>query len=401
MEDDTAADVIINEDDLYYFNCIMGRVNASILQDGAEFLCGLLKIPTMAIKHVFSVSTEVTLLYAPLFHWLASIKSFLPIPQQEQLDTLIAIYNNPFNQIGTPHLLYSYLTLRNLYVAPQEISIDKVYRMVNGQQKEKFLTAQFIPLQRLFTNFLSIPDVMTTIKAELAKSETSTKLCSFLDGALWKKNLETVKSRRSGTYIPILHYYDDFETCNPLGSKAGVHKLGGNYTVVLALPPRFNSVLNNLLLSEVFHSSDRTQFSNSAVFKSIISHYDILARNGILVGGEQVYPLLQLCSGDNLSINGYMGFVESFAANYCCRFCKISRHEFPLNFYDNADLYRTIENYSSDVASGAVSRTGIKEECPFNSLRQSTGIIYIHVLNNLIYCYIDNIDFILTIYIGI
>lgn len=83
--------------------------------------------------------------------------------------------------------------------------------------------------------------------------------------------------------------------------------------------------------------------------------------------------MLQLCSGDNLSINGYMGFVESFSANYPCRFCKMKRADFTNNVYDNENLYRTIANYDADLVRNAVSETGVKESCCFNKLYDSSG----------------------------
>ena len=376
------VDEELDEDDLDFFQSIMRRIKHSVLEDSSKFVTSLSQLPTMPLKHVFTVCNEVTLLYAPFFHWLSSIRHLLPPPQMDQFDKLTNIYSQPFKGIATPHLLYRYLTDRNLYIAPQELVIEKTYRLFKNRMKEKFLTAQFIPLQKLFSNFLSLPNVLPIIKDELAKSNAGLNagfnvLSSFLDGELWKKNVASLQSKRAGTYIPILHYYDDFETCNPLGSKAGVHKIGGNYTVVLALPPQFNSCLTNLLLSEVFHSSDRVQFSNTAVFKGIISQYDILARNGVQVElngtQETVYPVLQLCSGDNLSINGYMGFVESFTANYPCRFCKMLRSDFASNFYDDEQYYRNLRNYDTDVALSDVSTTGIKERCPFNDLTRSTG----------------------------
>ena len=89
--------------------------------------------------------------------------------------------------------------------------------------------------------------------------------------------------------------------------------------------------------------------------------------------------MLQLCSGDNLSINGYMGFVESFTANYPCRFCKMKRSDFTSNIYDNSEIYRTIENYDNDVLQENVTGTGIKERCCFNKLLKSSGF---HVTKN-------------------
>lgn len=41
--------------------------------------------------------------------------------------------------------------------------------------------------------------------------------------------------------LPLLIYFDDFEVDNPLGSHAGIHKLGGVYVSLPFLPPHYVS----------------------------------------------------------------------------------------------------------------------------------------------------------------
>lgn len=40
---------------------------------------------------------------------------------------------------------------------------------------------------------------------------------------------------------------------------------------------------------------------------------------------HQIYLSLALLLGDNLGLNQMLGFVQSFRANYFCRFCKTNR----------------------------------------------------------------------------
>ena len=89
--------------------------------------------------------------------------------------------------------------------------------------------------------------------------------------------------------------------------------------------------------------------------------------------------MLQLCSGDNLSINGYTGFVEGFTARFPCRFCRMPRADFTANIYDNPSLYRTIDNYNADVVTNNMTMTGVKENSCFNKLYESSGF---HVTMN-------------------
>ncbi len=229
------------------------------------------------------------------------------------------------------------------------------YTSHKGGLKQISQTASYVPLGQMLTNFLSLPGVMTEIKAHMSAEGGDSD--SFIKGKLWEETV-TKHSDKKGTLIPLMHYYDDFETGNPLGSKASVNKFGGNYTVVMGLPPRFNAVLDNLLVCETFRSSFRNEWSNERVFKSMIYQYKSIARDGLEINGEKVYPLLQFCSGDNLSIHQYLGLVEGFTANYPCRFCKMERKDFDSSFADVPDLYRTVENYNVDVTLADKTVTG-------------------------------------------
>ena len=58
--------------------------------------------------------------------------------------------------------------------------------------------------------------------------------------------------------LPLLLYYDDFETVNPLGSKACKHKLGGFYYTLKCMPPQYLSALHNLFLLLLCKTEDKT-----------------------------------------------------------------------------------------------------------------------------------------------
>ena len=58
---------------------------------------------------------------------------------------------------------------------------------------------------------------------------------------------------------------------------------------------------------------------------------------------------LVLILGDNLGLNGILGFVESFSANCFCRICKIHIDE-SLRLTTESDfLLRTPKSYEADV----------------------------------------------------
>lgn len=57
--------------------------------------------------------------------------------------------------------------------------------------------------------------------------------------------------------MPLILYYDDFETCNPLGSHAGIYKLDAIYFTIASIPPKYASRIENIFLAMLFHSQDQ------------------------------------------------------------------------------------------------------------------------------------------------
>ena len=64
------------------------------------------------------------------------------------------------------------------------------------------------------------------------------------------------------------YFFDEFETANPLGSKKGIHKLGGIYFTLRNFPPKLNSCLINIHLYALFHAQDIKKYG----FDTILDH---------------------------------------------------------------------------------------------------------------------------------
>ena len=129
--------------------------------------------------------------------------------------------------------------------------------------------------------------------------------------------------------LQIQLYYDDFETANPLGSKKGIHKLGCIYFILRNLSPKLNSVLMNIHLVALFHSEDLKKYGFDPILKPLLNDLTMLEAEGMQVPFQPT-PLkgsVFQVTGDNLAIHGLFGFVESFSAKYCCRFCLTEKGE--------------------------------------------------------------------------
>ena len=128
--------------------------------------------------------------------------------------------------------------------------------------------------------------------------------------------------------LPLLLYSDDYETGNPLGSHAGENKLAGTYISMPCFPPQFQLNFSSIYHALLYYSKDRVKFGNFAVFRKLIEELQYLEKEGIEVtlpqGKSKIFFKLRLIIGDNLGLHSMLGFVESFEANFACRFCKMN-----------------------------------------------------------------------------
>ena len=70
--------------------------------------------------------------------------------------------------------------------------------------------------------------------------------------------------------FPICIYFNEFETENALGSKAGIHNLRAVYATLECFPPELYSQLENIFLVQPFYSYDRIQYGNKVTFAPLM-----------------------------------------------------------------------------------------------------------------------------------
>lgn len=127
--------------------------------------------------------------------------------------------------------------------------------------------------------------------------------------------------------------------------------------------------------------SDHRSNHNREVFAPIINELKDLETNGIIIKTESehtVYFVMTQLLGDNLRLHAITGFVESFNADYYCRFCKDHKTVMRKQLRENVLVLRNRINYENDVLTNDVSRTGIKIPCIWHVLNSY------HVTDNLV-----------------
>ena len=149
-----------------------------------------------------------------------------------------------------------------------------------------------------------------------------------MQGQLWQRKYANLTEQ---IVYPIFIYYDDFDPGNAMGRHAGEQELGGLYFSLPFLPPHLVAKLRNIFVISICYSKDRKIFGYRVIFKKIVDEINLFCTDGIYVNidGRQirVYFRCVLVIGDNLGLNGALGFVESFKATRYYRICRATCDE--------------------------------------------------------------------------
>lgn len=104
-------------------------------------------------------------------------------------------------------------------------------------------------------------------------------------------------------------------------------------------------------------------------FDILINELKYLEDTGIEVNYngniERIYFSMVLLTGDNLGLHSLYGLVESFQANFYCRFCKCHKLDMQKSYKEEEALLRNVEEYDKMVMDKSY---GIKERCVFHDL---------------------------------
>lgn len=265
----------------------------------------------------------------------------------------------------------------------------------------------FIPLSKVLKQFFSLENILgETLENMTNLMSNKSVLGNFIQGTFWQSRIKKFEGK---TVLPLFLFFDDFESGNVLGSHSGIHKLGAVYVSLPCIPLYRSSMLSNICLTLLFHSSDRVEFGNNVIFKPVIDELNFLQNVGIEIDTSvfkgTLYFNLGLILGDNLGLHSIIGFVESFSSNFPCRICNIRKENLRVQCYEDESLLRTIDQYYINLNKNNVSTTGIKEKCVWLdvnnfSLYDQVGVDVMHdvlegcakyIMGFIIYYYINEL----------
>lgn len=242
-----------------------------------------------------------------------------------------------------------------------------------GLRKHVVHTGEFIEIRHVLVKFLSVPGVFLGIEKYVNECMRSSSVCNIVCSSAWLQTIQNDSNNVNERIFPLLLYYDEFETGNPLSSHAGIHKLGAVYTSIACLPPHLASQLKYIFLFALFYYSDRLgENGNKAAFQIVIDELNYLSRTGITLNIPEFHGTVKFkvgaIIGDNLGLHSILGFVEGFNAKYSCRICRADKELRQRMCIEDTSLLRNAENYLIDVDSNNCSITGIRHKAIWYAL---------------------------------
>ncbi|KAJ8683306.1 hypothetical protein QAD02_019098 [Eretmocerus hayati] len=216
------------------------------------------------------------------------------------------------------------------YIPSKEILLGDRIDMVMNRKTNMFEpkivkeTCQFVPTIPVLTMVLSNKAVRDAIENE--KPSPPGMIGSFRDGKRFKTNPFFQKYPKA---IRLRVYYDEAEIVGPLGSRTGIHKLGGFYYEIANLPPHMNSELTSIHISTLFCSIDVKKYGFEQILGPFMKELEKLESDeGVLLHfGEEEYILrasIENFCGDGLAVHEVFGLLNP-SCNLFCRLCLYDR----------------------------------------------------------------------------
>ena len=153
-------------------------------------------------------------------------------PERLDLQNTFRQFQNPFDNLETAYQQNKYFKESNNFVQPREVPFAVAYYQRNNpdtghvDQVARRVTFQYIPLKQLLKHILESKGFMRAV-AEYQPSRDEV-MRDFHDGEFCRGHAFF----SNGKNIALLLYVDDCEIANPLGSKAGMHKIGVIYCTI-------------------------------------------------------------------------------------------------------------------------------------------------------------------------
>lgn len=248
-------------------------------------------------------------------------------------------------------------------------------------------TFQLVPISKTLKALFSYPQFE---QFYMKFNENKVHICeegvyrSFCCGNIYEKN-EFLKSNPLAIQIRL--FTDDFDPCDALKSKAGIHKMTTYYFDIRNLPPQVLSKIGNIhlvALSDAIDSKNECSNTNN-VLEVILNDIKFIETFGINTSSNlNLKGTVVSFLFDNLGGNILYALSGGFNANHYCRICESSKAECQQMTQENTYTMRDKNKYNeiiaqllSDSPPDLTAAKGIKSYCPINYLN------YFHIMHDI------------------
>ena len=208
-------------------------------------------------------------------------------------------------------------------------------------------------------------------------------LHDFSDGAIYKAHEFFSNNSHS---LQIIAYYDEVETCNPLGSSSGKYKLGCIFFTLGNIRPLFRSLLRSVAVAKSctiikVHGVD-------TLLKPFLDDLQVLHDTGIVMqfAGQEVWKgALLAFLADNLAAHELGGFKESFSfAHRFCRSCLATKEYSQTPFNEKDFTVRDRVSHAQQCSSlDGPDRQRMSVEYGINRLSSLDSLSYFSVVGGM------------------
>lgn len=226
-------------------------------------------------------------------------------------------------------------------------------------------TIMYVPILQMLQELFKNTDILSKIREPNAEPGY---YVSYRDGSHFQEN-ELLSTE--DLHLAIQLYIDDLEIANPLGTSRKVYKLCAVYWVLANVPPKYRSAMHTIQLAVLAKVTDLQKCGYAAVLAPLLHDVHTLEEDGVFIEsvGQNVKGTIFCVSADNLAAHGLGGFLESFRADYVCRFCMATSEEFQATEVKKDEfVQRTKASHDQHVQNvlqneSSSSQFGVKGDC--------------------------------------
>ena len=276
------------------------------------------------VDEMQSMVTHMHETYQSLFMEICEEQSIAPQSEAAQfLSSNTPMFSNVFSDIDSDYKLNKFVESNFMLAMPSEI-------VLATKASGKPAVFSYVSVTSVLKHMLLNEDIRHHILSRQDVLPNSDRMTSFVDGSVYADHSFFSKHRDA---IRLHFYLDEFEVCNPIGSKRGKHKVLAIYYFIGNLESKYWSEMKfiNLCLLVRYQYLKDFDHHYDAILKPLIDELNLLASEGVNVDADgcsyNFKAALATISGDNLSAHALAGFQRHFNEGRICRFCMANYDE--------------------------------------------------------------------------